>query len=91
MTRANLMRARCKYCGGQLRYANIPNRGPVMAHGAGERQRCDRMIALGNDLITRAEQAAEQLARSESLRLQYLKDRDYRRILSKTPTQRKDQ
>jgi len=57
-----LMKARCKYCGRFLRYAKIPNRGPVMAHAKGERELCDRLRAFGNDLISRAEREAEREA-----------------------------
>lgn len=50
----HLMRAKCQYCGRPLRYANIPNRGPVMAHASGEGERCRRMQASGTDLVSRA-------------------------------------
>jgi hypothetical protein len=56
MTRHQLMRTRCRYCGRLLRYANIPNRGPVMAHAAGDGVHCRRMQAMGRDLVTRAEE-----------------------------------
>lgn len=53
-----LMRARCHYCGRKLRYANIPNRGPVMAHAKGDGERCCRLREDGRDIVS-------QLARIE--------------------------
>lgn len=47
------MKGRCNYCGRILRYANIPNRGPVMAHAKGDGEICRRLIHSGNDLISR--------------------------------------
>lgn len=48
-----LMKGRCQFCGRTLRYANIPNRGPVMAHAKGERQLCDMLRSSGRDLVSR--------------------------------------
>jgi hypothetical protein len=48
-----LMRGRCRFCGRTLRYAKIPNRGPVMAHATGDGAACQRLQASGNDLISR--------------------------------------
>lgn len=56
----NLMKGRCRWCGRLLVYANIPNRGPVMAHRKGERELCNRLRAVEQDLVSRAERA-EQL------------------------------
>lgn len=53
---ANLMRARCRFCGRPLRYANLPNRGPVMVHAKGDGETCRRLQYLGRDLVSRAEQ-----------------------------------
>jgi len=64
----NLMRGKCRFCGRTLRYANIPNRGPVMAHGHGEAQICARMQQMGNDLISRAEKAARLESERQALR-----------------------
>lgn len=62
------MRARCKFCGRALRYAKIPNRGPVMAHGKGEAEICRRLIASGQDIPTReARRLEEEAARRERL------------------------
>jgi hypothetical protein len=58
---SNLMRARCKWCGRGLRYANLPNRGPVMVHAAGEGAACRRLIDMGMDIPIR-QAKAERLA-----------------------------
>lgn len=66
--RHHLMRARCKYCGRSLRYANLPNMGPRMVHGAGEGAACQRLIAMGNDIPTReAKRLADEAERAERL------------------------
>lgn len=49
----NLMRGRCQFCGRTLRYANIPNRGPVMAHAKGDGAHCQGLIQRGQDLVSR--------------------------------------
>lgn len=64
----NLMRARCKFCGRGLRYANLPNRGPVMVHSAGEGAACRRLIDMGQDIPTReAKRKAEEADRAERM------------------------
>jgi hypothetical protein len=69
-----LMRARCRFCGRGLRYANLPNRGPVMVHGKGESAFCQRLIATGNDIPTReAKRIADEADRAR--RLAELKER----------------
>lgn len=66
--RYNLMRARCKYCGRNLRYANLPNRGPVMVHASGDGAACRRLIESGRDIVTRELQRKEAEAeRAERL------------------------
>ena len=63
-----LMKARCKYCGRNLRYAKLPNRGPVMVHNKGDGENCRRLIAMGNDIPTReAKRIADEKARGERL------------------------
>lgn len=47
------MRGHCEYCGRTLFYANIPNRGPVMAHRKGEGEACRKLIEMGRDIPTR--------------------------------------
>ena len=64
----NLMKATCKFCGRRLRYAKIPNRGPVMVHGKGEGEMCRRAIWMGTDLISRAEARAKAQAEQEAAR-----------------------
>lgn len=63
-----LMRARCKFCGRQLHYAKIPNRGPVMAHATGDGAACRRLQGMGHDLVSRADKAAEIKAEQDTLR-----------------------
>lgn len=65
----NLMRGRCPFCGRTLRYANIPNRGPVMAHAKGDGEHCRMLINQGRDLVTRA-------ARDEELKKQQAAQRE---------------
>lgn len=50
-----LMRAKCPYCGRGLRYANIPNRGPVMVHDSGAGEACRRLRAAGRDIVSNRE------------------------------------
>lgn len=65
----HLMRAKCRYCGRALRYANLPNRGPAMVHGAGEGAACQRMRALGNDIVSReAKRLADEAERAARLK-----------------------
>ena len=64
----HLIKARCKYCGRNLRYANLPNRGPVMVHNKGEGAACERLIAMGNDIPTReAKRIADEAERKARL------------------------
>lgn len=51
-------RATCRFCGRRLRYAKIPNRGPVMAHSPGEGEHCRRLIEMGRDIVTQRERLA---------------------------------
>jgi hypothetical protein len=44
------LNVRCRFCGRPLVFANIPNRGPVMAHRPGERKLCDRLREEGRDM-----------------------------------------
>lgn len=74
MVRHNLMRARCAFCGRGLRYGNLPNRGPVMVHSAGDGAACRRLIQMGQDIPTReAKRKASEAERAA--RLAALKDR----------------
>jgi hypothetical protein len=43
---------RCQYCGKPLVLANIPNRGYVMAHRAGERKLCEKLKEEGRDMVS---------------------------------------
>lgn len=64
-----LMRARCRFCGRSLRYANLPNRGPVMAHAKGDGEHCRRLQAMGNDIESReARRIADAAERDRRLR-----------------------
>jgi hypothetical protein len=67
----HLMKGRCGWCGGRLRYGNLPNRGPVMVHAKGEGERCRRMVANGQDLVSRAERQREQDQAREAARLAF--------------------
>jgi hypothetical protein len=55
-----LMRANCKFCGRRLRYAHLPDRGPVMVHAKGEGELCRRLQDTGRDLISRAARKDQQ-------------------------------
>lgn len=53
-----LMKASCQFCGRRLRYAKIPNRGPVMAHGPGEGERCRWLREVRRDIVSERERLA---------------------------------
>jgi len=57
-----LMRARCPLCGRGLRFAKIPNRGPVMAHAPGDGEHCRMLVATGRDIQTRERERLEREA-----------------------------